>query len=167
MSSIAGIKDVTAYMKKLENVGIESAIRKSVEQVIATARNYCPANHGELKQSIQGEIKGSGIDMQGIVYTNKSYAPYVEYGTGPVGQANHSGISPDVNPSYSQTGWWIHESQIDQGDAERYHFFKIETEDGIFYMTDGQPANPFMYPALVDSEGIIEDIFKEELKRTI
>ena len=105
----------------------------------------------------------------GAAYTNKAYAGYVEMGTGPKGEANHSGISPVVNPSYTQNPWWIHESQIDKGLAERYHWFYIETEDGRFYQCTGQPAQPFMYPALKNNEDRVvmnmENALKRELRK--
>ena len=70
----------------------------------------------------------------GCVYTNKAYAPYVEFGTGPVGEANHAGISPNVPVAYRQDGWvW-------------------QDEEGGFHSTEGQPAQPFMYPALKSME---------------
>ena len=103
----------------------------------------------------------------GAAYTNKAYAGYVEMGTGPKGEANHSGISPVVNPSYSQNPWWIHESQIDKGLAERYHWFYIETEDGRFYQCTGQPAQPFMYPALKNNEDRVVTNMEKALKREL
>ena len=167
MSTILGTKELELTLEQLQHPNLKKALLQSTTVVRDTARNYCPVNHTELKRSIGMEAKVESDHFRGIVFTNKEYAPYVEFGTGPVGQAMHRGISPDVNPTYTQDSWWIHESQIDKADAEKYHFFKIETEDGVFYMTDGQAANPFMYPALVDSEEIIEDIFEEEVFRTI
>ena len=88
----------------------------------------------------------------GAVYTNKKYGPYVELGTGPRGEADHAGISPLVTPAYSQSPWWIHESQIDAKIAEKYHWFYIDTPEGRFYQCSGQPAQPFLYPALKNNE---------------
>lgn len=112
----------------------------------------CPVDHGELRGSIRTQVLEQDGRTLGVVYTNKSYAPYVEFGTGPKGQANHAGISPAVTPAYAQSPWWIHESQIDKEAAEKYHWFFIETEDGRFYQCTGQPAQPFMYPALKNNE---------------
>ena len=161
MSTILGVKDLNAALQKIAEFDIQKPLRQSVLLVQATARNYVPVNHEELKGSIFGEVHGT----QGIVYTNKEYAEYVEFGTGPAGAANHQGISPNVNPEYSNTEWWFHESQIDPRDAAKYHFFSIETEDGIFYRSYGQAAQPYMYPALVDNEDNIDEIFNDELEK--
>ena len=160
MSTVLGVKDLSAVLENLAKYDFQKPLRKSVLLVQATARNYVPVNHEELKGSIFGEVQGN----TGIVYTNKEYAEYVEFGTGPVGAADHAGISPEVSPAYSQTDWWFHESQIDPRDAEKYHFFHIDTEDGRFYRSYGQAAQPYMYPALKDNEENIEEIFNDELE---
>lgn len=103
----------------------------------------------------------------GTCFTNKSYAPYVEFGTGPKGQANHAGISPNVPVAYSQSPWWIHESQIDKGLAEKYHWFYIDTKDGRFYQCNGQPARPFMYPALKNNEEKITRLIANDIKEQL
>lgn len=93
------------------------------------------------------------------MYTNTQHAPYVEFGTGPVGQENNADLPPELRAkiSYRQDGWWIHESQIDADTAEKYHFFKIETDDGDFYYTRGMKPQPFMHPA---AQGRKEDVPK-------
>lgn len=170
MSRILGTETL---LSQLERLGVspeeclKKAMGKETRQVQATAKLLCGVNHGELRNSIKAKVETSADKVTGTVYTNKAYAPYVEFGTGPVGQQNHAGISPEVTPSYSQRPWWIHESQISRADAERYHFFKIETSDGIFYQTSGQPAQPFLYPALKANEQNIQRGFNVELRRQI
>ena len=87
-----------------------------------------------------------------LLSTTVPDAPYVEFGTGPKGQANHAGISPEVTPVYTQVPWWIHESQVDRRTAEKYRWFYIDIPQGRFYQCTGQPAHPFLYPALHDNE---------------
>ena len=89
----------------------------------------------------------------------------MEFGTGPKGQANHEGISPDAAVSYSQSPWWIHESQVGRETAERYGWSYIDTPDGRFYHCFGQAAHPYMYPALKNNEQEIERIFEEAVKK--
>ena len=101
------------------------------------------------------------------VYTNVQYAPYVEFGTGPRGAADHVGISPEVTPAYTLEPWWIHESQIDEAVAIRYHWYYIDTEDGRFYKCEGQPAQPFMYPALHDNKDTVMEILSKGIKNAI
>lgn len=128
------------------------AVGASMKMVQGEAKLLCLVDNGELRQSIKTRVEVEEDRTVGIVYTNKSYAPYVEFGTGPKGEANHVGISPEVTPVYSQSLWWIHESQIDADVAEKYHWFYIETPDGRFYQCSGQAAQPFMYPALKNNE---------------
>ena len=94
-------------------------------------------------------------------------APYVEFGTGPKGQADHAGISPEVTPVYTQAPWWIHESQIDRRTAEKYRWFYIDTPQGRFYQCTGQPAHPFLYPALHDNEDKILKNMKASFQTNI
>ena len=127
---------------------------------------------GNLRSSIQARTYQEDDDtFVGEVYTRCQYAAYVEFGTGPKGAANHAGTSPEVNPSYTPYPWWIHESQLDVGVAEMYHWHHIDTPDGRFYICYGQAAQPFLYPALKDNEQTVLDILKggyqEAIRRAV
>jgi len=152
---------------RLANIDIRPAGRKSISLVQEDAKSGCPVNDGELRGSIYTHEDNKQDKTVWDCYTNKKHGPFVEFGTGPKGQAHHEGISPDVDVAYSQSPWWIHESQIDKAVAEKYHFFKIETKDGIFYQCTGQAAQPYMYPALKNNEDAITNIFAEHIKKQI
>ena len=152
---IEGQKELRRKFVALEQIAdqqMERIVKNQVKHVQAEAKLLCPVSHGELKNSIRSNVQRVDDRVVGTVYTNKAYAPYVEFGTGPKGEADHAGISPAVSPSYSQSPWWIHESQIDKETAERYHWFYLDTPNGRFYQCTGQPAQPFMYPALKNNE---------------
>ena len=138
--------------EQIAGATMEGAVGVSAKTVQKEAKLLCPSNDGELRQSIQTTVQKTEEKTMGIIYTNKSYAGYVELGTGPKGEAGHSGISPMVSPAYTQEPWWIHESQIDQKAAEKYHWSFIDTPDGRFYKCEGQAAQPFLYPALKNNE---------------
>lgn len=131
------------------------SVARQVVLVQSAARLGVPGQTGELRNSIYAltEVIEGGI--RGTCYTDKEYAPYVEFGTGPIGEQKHDNISPAVQPVYTQNPWWIHESQIDRADAERYGWFFVDTPDGRFYQCVGQAAQPFMYPALKSREDTI------------
>lgn len=135
---------------------VENAVNASCKMVQGEARLLCPVFHGggggELRQSIRTSVEKRDETVVGTVYTNKAYAAYVEFGTGKKGEENHAGISPLVTPAYTQSPWWIHESQVDAAVAETYHWFYIDTPEGRFYQSNGQAAQPFMYPALKNNE---------------
>lgn len=162
---ILGEKELLERLEKLTLVDLNRAAGKAIKKVQAEAKRLCPVNHGELRDSIYTKTEWEGDTVCATCYTNKKYGPYVEFGTGPKGQENHAGISPNVAVAYSQSPWWIHESQIDVREAEMYHWFYIDTPDGRFYQCTGQAAHPFMYPALKNQEEDIIEIFTDEVKR--
>ena len=149
--------------------GVKKAVGRGTKIAQAGAVLMCPVSDGELRQSIKTRVTVEEDRVIGTVYTNKKYAAYVELGTGPRGQADHAGISPEITPAYSQSPWWIHESQIDAETAEKYHWFYIDTEQGRFYQCSGQPAQPFLYPGLKDNEEIIcrkiNDVLTDEIRK--
>ena len=169
-----GIEGLDKLMKKYGSLAeaaagqaMGRAVGASCKTVQAEARLLCSVWTGELRQSIRALVETSGDTVTGSVYTNKKYAPYVEFGTGPKGQEDHAGISPAVTPAYTQAPWWIHESQIDAEAAERYHWFYIDTAEGRFYQCSGQPASPFMYPALKNNEERVTRNISNYLAREI
>lgn len=139
-------------LKQLAEIDMKRAVGEVIQIVRLVATLNCPIDTGELQQDIAADVEGDSIRAIGTCWTNKAYAPYVEFGTGPKGQADHAGISPDVTPVYTQSPWWIHESQVDRRVAEKYRWFYIDAPEGRFYQCTGQPAHPFMYPALHDNE---------------
>lgn len=155
------VKGAEKLMRQLNTLGnispvVEKAVRKETLRVQRNAVLLCPVNHGELRQSIKTKVEATEGMVVGTVYTNNKRAVFVEFGTGPVGQDNHEGISPEVNPVYSQSGWWFPGDKITPQDAAKYHWPSMTTDDGkTLYFTQGQPAQPFMYSALKGIEDIV------------
>lgn len=171
---IKGDKELEKKFAVLEQVAeeqMEKIVSRQAKRIQAEAKLLCPVLDGELRRSIKTEVQREGDSVTGVVYTNKKHAPYVEFGTGPKGEADHAGISPVVTPSYVQEPWWIHESQIGWETAEMYHMFRLDTADGLFYQTSGQAAQPFLYPALKNNEKRVaknmEDALKRELRKAL
>lgn len=149
---IEGLDDLTGKMSNLSagaRSAFEKALGKAIKDVQSRAKLLCPVNEGELRNSIKTDVTSRGEDIEAVCYTNKSYAMYVEFGTGPKGQQNHSGISPAVNPVYKSRGWAFPASAITSGP---YKFAEREYHGIKYYLTNGQAAQPFMYPALKDGE---------------
>nr|DAR83602.1 MAG TPA: putative tail component [Caudoviricetes sp.] len=165
MSELLGADSLIAKCRKLYGAQAADITRQAVLHasktiVQADAKLRAPSNDGELRNSIKVRVKMDGDKVIGEVYTNLHYAPYVELGTGPKGQASHAGISPDVNVSYRSSPWYVHEDQIDVGP---YHFQKI----GEFYKMYGQPAQPYLYPALKDNHERISNNISKYVSRKI
>ena len=156
--SVEGISRFTAQVNALKTeAGSLKYIEEAGNLVRSAAVMLAPADSGYLRQNIYLDTEQEGDVSRAVVYTNVAYAPFVEFGTGPKGAANHDGISPEVTPTYRTSPWWIHESQIDPATAQKYHWFYIDTKEGRFYQVTGQPAQPFMYPALKDNEQAVID----------
>ena len=165
MSGLIGADSLIAKCRKLYGAKTNEIVRQAVLHAAKTvvqpeAKLRAPANEGELRNSIKARVKVEGDRVWGEVYTNLHYAPYVEFGTGPKGLANHAGISPDVNVSYRSTPWYVHEDQIDVG---KYHFQKM----GEFYKMYGQPAQPYLYPALKENHDRISSNISKYVSRKI
>lgn len=115
---IHGSEELERKLEALEGIAdqhMERLVRNQIKRIQAEAKLLCPVEGGELRDSIRTMVERDGDVIVGAAYTNKAYAGYVEMGTGPKGEANHSGISPVVNPSYTQNPWWIHESRSTRG----------------------------------------------------
>lgn len=76
---VEGLDKLLSKLDTLESMKcVESALTKSCLMVEADAKENCPVDDGQLRQSITSEVK----DLIGAVGTNVHYAPYVHQGTG-------------------------------------------------------------------------------------
>ena len=166
MSELIGADSLIAKCRKLasKQVGddiVRRAVLNACKNVVqAEAKLRAPANEGELRNSIKVRVKMEDDRAIGEVFTNSDHGAYVELGTGPKGQASHSGISPDVSVSYRSSPWYVHEDQINVGP---YHFQKM----GEFYKMYGQPAQPYLYPALKDNQERVSNNISNYVNRKL
>lgn len=176
MSKMEGIDQLLNKMESLIKVTTESKLPGILDRankgiIQAAAKMECPVREvgggGELRNSIKTSIEQRGSKVIATTYTSKRYAAYVEFGTGPVGQENHEGVSPEFTPSYSQHGWGIPADEVDEADAERYGWQKRTYSGKDYYMTSGQAAHPFMYPALKNNEAKVARRVNSSLRRAI
>lgn len=165
MSELIGADSLIAKCRKLygakaTDITSQAVLHASKTIVQADAKLRAPSNKGELRNSIKARVKVEGDRVFGEVYTNLEHGVYVELGTGPKGLASHAGISPDVHVSYRSTPWFVREDQIDVG---KYHFQKM----GEFYKMYGQPAQPYLYPALKENHDRISNNISKYVSRKI
>ena len=143
-------------------------VARQIERVSDAAKLLCPGHSGELRQSIRTRTETIEGGVRGTCYTNKSYAAYVEFGTGPNGQENHKGISPAITPAYVQHGWMMPAKAMSREEAEAYGLGVVEKDGKVIgYRTNGQQARPFMYPALKDQEEEIVRNLKTDIGRRL
>lgn len=151
--SIDGLTSLFSKLDKL-NTTIREDLEKSVnenmkETVQAEAKLLCPVDLGDLHDSIEVKTEVSDNEIRSTLYTNSDHAPYVEFGTGKVGEETPVQDKYPGQLSYKQDKWLV-----------------VIPDVGPRYIA-GQPAQPFMYPALKNNEEkVIKDIEKD-IKATI
>ena len=148
------INGVDSLIKKLNAIGgnankvLETSIAKQTKLVQGEAKDLCPVHSGDLRKNIFTDVKSENEKITGKVFTNIEYAPYVEFGTGKKGEAS-SGDKYPGPLSYKQDKW------------------KVNIPDVGVRWIEGQPAQPFLYPALKNNEDLIKKNIKEDIKKEI
>ena len=165
MTANTDFNNLIKKLSALDNQACQEVAATAVKQagviVQSQARLLISSDTGALARSVK--IKNEVKENQATATV------YYEFGTGPNGEANHQGISPQISPKYKQTGWMIPADAMTVDKAEMYGF-KVAYKDGevIGYYTKGQMARPFMYPALHDQEDTInkntEKLFKNKIR---
>ena len=153
------IANMDSLLKKLDRLGgdTKNAIVRGMKKTLNSAHGSATANtkYGSIRSSLDREIKVLPDKIEGKVFTNLFHAKFIEFGTGPVGAENHSGISPNVPVTYHPTSWAWPTGEKDANGKE------------IFVTTRGQPAQPFLYPAAKENEGVFVAEVKNELLSAI
>lgn len=133
---IDGMEDILARLEDIASPQqLEEAMGKACAVVERAAKKKAPKGTGELRRSITSDIEEEPDGVVGVVYTPLLYAPYVEYGTGLFAE---EGGRQDVP--------WVYQD-----------------DKGEWHTTSGQHPQPFMRPALTESEKRIKKIVKEAL----
>lgn len=127
-----GLEELEGKLTTLTDFSkVEAALEKACMLVERSAKQKAPKGNGELRNSIESKVQ----DMEGIVFTNKFYAPYVEYGTGLFAE---EGGRLDVPWCYKD-------------------------DKGEWHTTSGMHPMPFMRPALNENREKIKQILREGL----
>ena len=136
MSNIR-VEGLNELMKKLQqtrsdsNTVVERGLLRAGNKIRNKAVLLCPVDTGERRNSIQVE-KTAPLTI--VVGTNKEYAPYVEFGTGTQG-----------DPAVPHT---------------TKEYWRYQDENGEWHTSHGQPAQPFLRPA-IDEEEIVSTVAEE------
>lgn len=129
-----GLEEVLGELEQIADTNkLDNALKMSCYVVERSAKQNAPKGKtGELARSIKSKVEG----LEGIVYTNLEYAPYIEYGTGLFAE---NGGRTDVPWKYQ------------------------DEETGDWYSTYGMNPNPYMRPALNENRERILKFIKESL----
>ena len=168
-------EDLSRQMSELSRLpaGLRGSIGRQIALVQAAAKGKAQERRfgsggGELRQSILTQMETYADRMIAICYTDKEYAPCVEFGTGPNGEAHHVGTSPEVHPVYKQRGWKIPANAMSVEAAQSYGFGIARDGDKVIgYYTRGQVARPFMYPSSKNDEGEIIRRLSADLRKEV
>lgn len=141
------IKGLDSLLSKLSSMGgnVERALERAIKRTVEAAEGDAKALRPYSSISIQSEVKATPGGTEGRVFSNTPYAGFVEFGTGPKGEANHGGISPNVPVTYHPTSW------------------AYKSEEYGWVTTSGQPAKPYLYPAAKQNEDVFESEVRGEL----
>jgi HK97 gp10 family phage protein len=129
---LEGIENILQEIEQLDDTSnFTPALQKACAVIERAAKQKAPKDTGALRRSITSEVNG----LEGVVFTNLEYAPYVEYGTGLFAE---NGGRADVPWNY-------------------------QDDEGNWHSTSGQHPQPFMRPALNENREKVINILKEGL----
>ena len=126
---------LNALTKPADEAKLANALQRACLLVERSAKQKAPKGNGDLARSITSEVRGSGADMEGVVFTPLEYAPYVEYGTGLFAE---EGGRTDVPWCY-------------------------QDDKGEWHSTSGMKPQPFLRPALDENREEIMKLLREAL----
>lgn len=131
-------------LDNLDEEMLEGALKGATDglkKLVDAARALAPVDTGQLRNSISSEARIEGDRVIGKAEAKAEHAVYVEFGTGPRGEAHHEGTAP-FDVVYRTKGWSYEDP---------------ETKERIWTM--GQAAQPFMYPAfLATRDAVYQDV---------
>ena len=138
------VEGLDRLLKKLDKLGgsieqsTQKALLKGGAMFESDAKERCPVDTGELRESIHTEAK----DAQTVtVGTSCEHGVYVEYGTGPKG---------DPSVPHTTKGSW-----------------RYKGKDGNWHTSHGQPPQPFMRTAFSKNKDKVVDAVKEFIKEDV
>lgn len=102
-TNILGLENLYRKLKSIDT-NASNILKESIEKctvfVADDAVLRAPIDTGDLRYSIDYEVKQDGDDVKGSVFTNSDHAAYVEFGTGQKGEETNTNTNVDV--SYRQ-----------------------------------------------------------------
>lgn len=148
--TIKGVDRLTKKFNNIANMNLRSAVNEATKLVHGQAKELAPVDSGNLAGSIHMQVKDTGKEMQGRVYTNLEYAAYVEFGTGITGNGTYPYKVEGLSLEYRDKGWAY-----------------FDEDKGEWIYTKGQEAQPYMYPALSTHKKAIEKILKNAVSQAL
>ncbi len=149
------IEGMEAYMDKLTKSPdrlIEHILQQAMqdaEMLAVKQRINCPAVTGMLRESIEAFCNREGDVIEAGTRTGNEHAALVELGTGPRGSEKGHPLDSELGVVRKSEPWRVNILGI-----------------GVRY-TGGQPAAPFMYPAIKEMEKTIKLHFGSAVREVL
>ena len=149
------VQNIEKLLKKLKRMDMDvngtlaPIMARQAKFIQGEAKDLCPVRDGQLRNSIRTTTRKSKYKVTALVHTNTEYAAYVEFGTGKVGETTPVADKYPGPLAYKQTKW------------------KARIPDVGWRYVAGQPAHPFLYPALKNNESRVRDNIANNLKKVI
>lgn len=124
------IQNLEQAIKNDIPVALYQALEKAALIVLSDAKEKCPVDDGQLRNSIEYQIEKGEGEVAAYIGTNVEYAPYVEKGTG------------IYSPEGRQTPWHYQDTK------------------GNWHTTRGQKPQPFLQPAIDNNRDKIISCFE-------
>lgn len=143
-AEIKNINRLLYRFDKIAKMDLTNKVNQITTLAHGQAKALCPVDKGNLRESIHMQVKKTDRAIQGRVYTNVEYAPYVEFGTGVTGNGTYPYKIKGLNLTYKDKGW---------------AYFDEDKNEWIY--TKGQVAQPYMYPAIRRNRKAMKKIMAE------
>lgn len=101
--TIKNIDRLKQRLNKIADMELNEKMTEAVTLVHGQAKALAPVDKGNLAGSIRMEIKKNNKELEGRVYTNTQYGPYVEFGTGIKGNGSYPYDIDGLKLAYHET----------------------------------------------------------------
>lgn len=128
---------------------IKKQAMQDAEVLAGKQRSNCPVVTGMLKESISTFCQQNDDVIEAGTRTKNDHAVYVEFGTGPTGTEKGHPLDSELGIIRKTEPWKVNIPGV-----------------GVRY-TSGQPATPFMYPAMREMEETIKKHFGSAVKEVL
>lgn len=171
---IKGLSSLKAKTKKAPKI-ISQGVVNATHELTDIVHGYAVQNvqssvkhgSGELAGSIKTEVaEAADSQVAGRIWTDKKQGVFRELGTGPVGEASTKNLPPGITPVYTQTPWFIPASEVPDLE-ELYGMLRITIQGVDYFRTSGQPARPWLYPALLEGQKQAPEIVQKHVKQSM
>ena len=152
MAKQPDITKVIANLKKKPRK-VHDAVVKTLaiegKRVLVEMTLLTPVDTGMLRMGNRAEVRETLTGVSLSFRNKEPYATYVEFGTGPIGEASIKKFIPEgMNLTYRDIGW-------------------VYSKDGLFRFTNGQPARPFFYPPIINNRSRISKKVLDAVKEAL